>query len=163
MFDRVLETPLFLLLPRTCATISPKMEVCLIFAFVENSYLFQVTTSRLFSFIIESAFQLQFFRVRKIFLATHQRAYHAQCGKIRHVTDPFLFDKNVLLFVNCPLFVNLQNLYRPILTFMACVGAEISSKELQTRRNFHEKSCEQIDELICRPHLSKYVLIVVSL
>ena len=58
MFDRALETPLILLLPRTCATIFEKMEVCLIFAFVENSYLFQVTTSRLFSFIIESALRL---------------------------------------------------------------------------------------------------------
>ena len=58
MFDRALETPLILLLPRTCATIFAKMEVCLIFAFVENSYLFQVTTSRLFSFIIESALRL---------------------------------------------------------------------------------------------------------
>ena len=163
MFFRALETPLILLLPRTCATIFAKMEVCLIFAFVENSYLFQVTTSRLFSFIIESAFRLQFFSVTKIFLATHQRAYNAQCGKIRHVTDPFLFAKNVLLFVNCPSFVNLQNLYRPSLKFMACVGDEISSKELQPRKNFHEKSCEHFNELICRPHLSKYVVIVVSL
>ena len=46
---------------------------------------------------------------------------------------------------------------------MACVGAEISSKELQSRKNFHEKSCEHIDELIGRSHMSKYVLIVVSL
>ena len=43
------------------------------------------------------------------------------------------------------------------------MGAEISSKELQTRKKFYEKLCEHIDELICRPHLSKYVLIVVSL
>ena len=58
MFDRALETLLIVLLPRTCATIFAKMEVCLIFAFVKNSYLFQVTTSRLFSFIIESALRL---------------------------------------------------------------------------------------------------------
>ena len=50
MFDRALETPLSLL--------NWKVEVCLIFAFVENSYLFQVTTSRLFPFMIESALRL---------------------------------------------------------------------------------------------------------
>ena len=45
---------------------------------------------------------------------------------------------------------------------MVCVEADISSKGLQTRKYFHENSCDHIAKLIYRiyrPHLSKYVLI----
>ena len=45
---------------------------------------------------------------------------------------------------------------------MTCVGAKISSKELQARKNLHEKLCDYIDEFIWRLHFSKYVLNVVS-
>ena len=49
MFDVVLNTPLFFLIPKVCAAVFIKQEVvCLVFVLVENSYFFQLITSGIF-------------------------------------------------------------------------------------------------------------------
>ena len=49
MFDRVLDTPLFLILPKVYTTAEIKEVEYLHFTFDENLYLFQFTRSRVFS------------------------------------------------------------------------------------------------------------------
>lgn len=49
----------------------------------------------------------------------------------------------------------LLNLLRPNLNFTACVEADISTRELHSRRHLKEKVCDQTNDVVYRPHLSK--------
>ena len=64
------------------------------------------------------------------------------------------FHENVFWSVNCTLFF-LPNLLHPNVNFITVVKVDMSNKKLYTRKNFWEKSCDHIDNVIYSPHLSR--------
>ena len=59
----------------------------------------------------------------------------------------------------CKLYtLPLPNLLRTNFNFLACVEVDISSKKSHSRKNFQERPCNHIHDVIYRPYLSRGTL-----